>query len=131
MQTYLLIALGGALGSVGRYWSGAMASRLLGDGFPWGTLAVNILGSFAIGFFATISGPGGRISAGVDGRLFVMAGLCGGFTTFSAFSLQTLDLMEKGHLTAAGANILSSVTVCILAAWLGQFAAMALNARQS
>lgn len=128
MQAYLWIAVGGALGSMARYWTGGVVARHVGEAFPWGTLIINVAGSFIIGFFAAISGPEGRIHAGVDGRLFVMAGFCGGFTTFSAFSLQTLDLMQKGEWLSAGANIAGSVVLCLIGVWLGHVAATVLNA---
>src|SRR5262245_34873234 len=129
MQSYLWIAIGGALGSVARYWCGGVASRLVGEAFPWGTLFVNILGSFVIGFFATLTGPGGRFPAGDIVRQFVMIGLCGGYTTFSAFSIQTLDLIQDGDWLRAGANIVGSVVLCLLAVWLGHVVAAGFNLR--
>lgn len=131
--TYLLIAVGGALGSMARFWMGAFVTELLGPQFPfgpnlpWGTILINILGSFVIGLFATLTGPGGRFIASFDARAFVMVGICGGFTTFSAFSLQTLDLIRDDRWAQASANILISVIVCLLAVWLGHLFATALN----
>jgi fluoride exporter len=90
-----------------RYWCSGMAARLLGETFPWGTLFVNIAGSFVIGFFATMTGPDGRILVGSTARLFVMIGFCGGYTTFSSLSLQTLNLMHDGEWIYAGLNGLS------------------------
>src|SRR5262249_42481420 len=107
--TYLWIAIGGALGSIARFWLGAVVAILLGPQFPWGTILINILGSFVIGFFATFTAPTGRMPASFDTRAFVMVGLCGGFTTFSAFSLQTLELARSGHWLGAGGNIMLSV----------------------
>src|SRR5262249_49896104 len=85
--------------------------------FPWGTLLVNITGSLIIGFFATLTGPDGRIFASSTVRQFVMIGLCGGYTTFSSFSLQTLSLTNDGEWLQAGGNIIGSVVLCLLAVW--------------
>lgn len=128
MQSYIWIAIGGALGSVARFWCGIVSARLVGEAFPWGTLFVNVLGSIVIGFFATIVGPDGRFVASTVAKQFVIVGICGGFTTFSAFSLQTLDLMNKGEWLYAGANIVASVVLCLFAVWLGHVAATGVNA---
>ena len=128
MQTYFLIAIGGALGSVARYWCSGVAAALLGETFPWGTLIVNVVGSLIIGFFATITGPDGRIFAGTEVRQFVMIGLCGGYTTFSSFSIQTLNLINEGEWLNAVLNIGGSVVLCLLAVWLGHVAAVHMNA---
>lgn len=133
ITAYLWVAIGGALGSMARFWMAALVAELLGPEFPygpqlpWGTILINILGSFVIGFFATFTGPGGRFVVSFDARAFVMVGICGGFTTFSAFSLQTLDLMRGNHWGQATANILISVIVCLLAVWAGHLLATALN----
>ena len=119
MITYLWVALGGALGSVARYWMTNAVAALTGPRFPWGTIAINIIGSFIIGFVAFLTTPVGRVSISFDIRAFILVGICGGYTTFSAFSLQTLELMRSGHWLEAGANILLSVVACILAAWAG------------
>lgn len=127
MLSYFWIALGGALGSVGRFWlSGVVASRI-GETFPWGTLLINVTGSFAIGFFATLTGPDGRWLAPVGFRQFFIFGICGGYTTFSAFSLQTLNLAQAGEWLRAGGNILGSVALCLVAVWLGHLLAASLN----
>jgi CrcB protein len=128
MQNYFWIAVGSALGGMARYWCSGMAARLLGETFPWGTLFVNIAGSFVIGFFATMTGPDGRILVGSTARLFVMIGFCGGYTTFSSLSLQTLNLMHDGEWIYAGLNIAASVVLCLLAVWIGHVAAAALGA---
>ena len=94
---YVWVAIGGAIGSVARFWGSEVVARLIGETFPWGTIIVNIVGSFVIGFAATAMGPDGRMFAGATPRQFVMAGLCGGFTTFSSFSLQTLTLVNDGE----------------------------------
>jgi fluoride exporter len=128
MQSYIWIAIGGALGSVARYWCSGVIARLIGETFPWGTLIVNVTGSLVIGFFATITGPDGRLLMGTIPRQFVMVGICGGYTTFSSFSLQTLDLMQDGEWLYAGANIVASVIACLIAVWLGHVAAHSFNA---
>jgi len=120
----LWVAAGGALGSVARYLCGEAALRLAGTGFPWGTLFVNVAGSFAIGFFFAATEPGARWAGAADFRAFAIAGVLGGFTTFSAFSLQTLLLLKEGRPEAAIANALGSVILCLLAAWLGYLAAL-------
>lgn len=127
MLTYLWIAIGGALGSVARFAFSGIVARQFGETFPWGTLLVNVTGSFAIGFFNTLTSPGGRWLTPVSTRQFFMAGICGGYTTFSAFSLQTLNLLEDGKWVYAGANILLSVMACLIAVWLGQLLAMSLT----
>ena len=127
MITYLWIALGGALGSMARYGCGGLVARLVGETFPWGTLLINVVGSFVIGFFATLTGPEGRLLVAPDARMFVTIGLCGGFTTFSSFSLQTLNLVRDGDMVGAGGNIVASVVACLLAVWLGSVGAAALN----
>ena len=124
---YFWIAVGSALGGVFRHWCSVMAARLMGETFPWGTLIVNVVGSFVIGLFFTLTAAGGRLPAGPDARLFVMVGLCGGYTTFSSFSLQTLALLQTGRPLHAAANVLASVLVCLLAAWLGHLLAAQIN----
>jgi CrcB protein len=126
ITVYLWIAAGGALGSVARFGVGEATARLAGTSFPWGTLVVNVAGSFVIGFFATATSPGGRWPVGSEGRHFFMTGLLGGFTTFSSFSLQTLGLMRDGDWLRAGGNVAGSVVLCLIAVWLGHLAATAL-----
>jgi len=128
MESYIWIAVGSALGGVARYWCSGVMARLIGETFPWGTFAVNVVGSFIIGFFATLTGPDGRIYVGTTGRQFVMVGLCGGYTTFSSFSLQTLNLMNDGEWFRAGANVGLSVLCCLVAVWVGHLAAISMNA---
>lgn len=123
MIAYLWVALGSALGGVARYGTGLMALHLWGEAFPWGTIAVNILGSFVIGFFGALTLPGGALPASPNLRIFVMVGVCGGFTTFSSFSLQTLVLARDGNWFAAMGNVLLSVLLCLAAVTLGQAAA--------
>jgi len=119
MSTYLWVALGGALGSVARFWMTNAVAALTGPRFPWGTILINVLGSFVIGLFAYLTTPSGRIPASLDMRAFVMVGICGGFTTFSAFSLQTLELARNGDWLAVAGNIVLSVVLCLAAVWAG------------
>ncbi|MGH6741383.1 MAG: fluoride efflux transporter CrcB [Bradyrhizobium sp.] len=128
MLNYVWIALGSALGGMARYFCSGVAARLFGETFPWGTLFVNVTGSFVIGFFATLTGPDGRIFFGSTTRQFVMLGILGGFTTFSSFSLQTLNLANDGEWLQTGGNIVLSVVLCLLAVWLGHLLALSLNA---
>ncbi|HVM50267.1 MAG TPA: fluoride efflux transporter CrcB [Candidatus Acidoferrum sp.] len=128
MFAYLWIAIGGALGSVGRYWFSGFVARHVGESFPWGTLLVNVSGCFVIGFFATVTGPDGRwLVRPWFRQQFFMLGVCGGYTTFSSFSLQTLTLAQEGEWLYAGANVLLSVATCLLAVWLGHLLAATLN----
>jgi len=124
---YFWIAIGSALGGIGRYFCSGVAARLIGETFPWGTLIVNVVGSFIIGFFATLTGPDGRIFVGSNARQFVMVGFCGGYTTFSSFSLQTLNLLQDGEWAYAGFNIAVSVILCLVAVWAGYALAVSLN----
>ncbi len=127
MQSYIWIAIGSALGGVARYWCSGVMARMVGETFPWGTFTVNVVGSFIIGFFATLTGPDGRVYASSLARQFVMVGICGGYTTFSSFSLQTLSLMNDGEWFRAGANVGLSVLCCMLAVWAGHLAAAGMN----
>jgi CrcB protein len=128
MASYFWIAIGSALGGMARYWCSGMAARLIGETFPWDTLIVNVVGSFIIGFFATVTGPDGRIFADTLTRQAVMIGFCGGYTTFSSFSLQTLNLLQDGEWGLAGANIAFSVIACLVAVWAGYALAATINA---
>jgi fluoride exporter len=124
---YVWVMIGSALGGGARYFFSGLAANSFGETFPWGTLIVNVTGSFVIGFFATLTGPDGRVFVGSQGRQFVMTGICGGYTTFSSFSLQTLNLVRDGEMTLAGANIGMSFLFCLLAVWAGHIAAASLN----
>ena len=128
LESSLWIALGGAIGSVMRFWLAELVGRFVESPFPWATVITNITGSFVIGFYATLTGPEGRLLATPVARQFVMVGICGGYTTFSAFSLQTLSLAQDGDWLRAGANIGVSVVLCLAAVWLGHVAAAAINA---
>jgi CrcB protein len=127
LLAYLVVGTGSALGGVARYGCGLLAAALWGPGFPWGTILINIVGSFVIGGFATLTGPDGRIYVGTLARQFVMLGICGGYTTFSAFSLETLELLKAHRPAAAGANMALSVALCLLAVWIGHALAQKLN----
>ena len=127
LAAYLIIGLGSALGGVARYGCGALAAALWPVAFPWMTIVINSLGSFVIGLFATLTGADGRLLVGTLWRQFVMVGLCGGYTTFSAFSLETFALLRAGRPLAAGANLLLSLALCLVAVWLGHRLAQRLN----
>src|SRR6478672_13582783 len=116
---YFWVAVGGAIGSMARLWLGVKVTLLTGFAFPWGTILVNIIGSLVIGFVATLTGPNGRVVVPVNAQAFVMVGLCGGFTTFSAFSLQTLELARDGRWLEASGNVVLSVVLCLVAVWIG------------
>lgn len=122
----LVVIIGGALGSLARYLV-ALATAPVSQSLPLGTMGINIVGSFIIGLFGTLTLAHGRFPASENVRLFVMVGLCGGFTTFSSFSLQTLDLMRKGAMINAMINVLASVVLCIGAVAAGHLLAANLN----
>jgi CrcB protein len=128
MAAYLWIAVGSALGGMARFWCSGLAARLIGETFPLGTLLVNVVGSFIIGFFATLTGPDGRVFVDTLTRQFVILGICGGYTTFSSFSLQTLSLVQDGEWWLAGANIALSLIACLIAVWAGYALAASINA---
>lgn len=127
METYLLIAIGSAFGGSLRYWLGGLIANWAGPSFPLGTLVINVTGSIAIGFFATLTGPDGRLLVPGPWRQFFMVGICGGYTTFSSFSLQTLTLAQDGEWLGAAANIILSVVLCLLGVWLGHIGGVLLN----
>ena len=126
-MTYLLVAIGSAMGGTLRYWLSGLIANWIGQSFPWGTLVINITGSFAIGLFGTLTAPDGRVLVPGEWRQFFMVGICGGYTTFSSFSLQTLTLAQDGEWLWAGMNIVLSVALCLLGVWLGHAGAMLLN----
>jgi CrcB protein len=129
MIIYVWIALGSALGGVARYACQGWAARLISETFPWGTLIVNIVGCSFIGFFATFTSADGRFIVGPTMRQFVMVGICGGYTTFSSFSLDALNLARGGQWAHAAGYILGSLVLCLLGVWLGHIGAVALNGR--
>jgi len=123
MWNVLWIFIGGGLGSVARWAVSGLIANTVGQTFPWGTLFINVSGSLVIGLFATVTGPEGRWMAPATFRQFFMLGICGGYTTFSSFSLQTLTLMRDGGWFPAMGNIVLSVVLCLLAVTLGNVAA--------
>ena len=110
-----------------RYWCSGVVVRLFGEAFPWGTILVNVVGSLIIGFVATLMPPDSRLLALPDARDFLMIGVLGGYTTFSAFSLQTLSLAREGHWAPAAINVFLSVSLCLIAVWLGHTTAAAIT----
>jgi protein CrcB len=130
MIFYLSVAVGGALGSMARAWLALAVGRVTGPAFPWGTILINIVGSFVIGFFGTLTAGEGRFALPADARAFVMVGICGGFTTFSSFSLQTLDLARDGRFAQAMGNVVLSLAMCLTAVAAGHYGAASLNARR-
>ena len=126
----LLIGLAGAGGTLLRYWLGLATARW-SQVLPWGTIMINVTGSFAIAFFGTLTSASGRLPVSETGRLVFMVGLCGGYTTFSSFSLQTLDLLKNGSPARALLNIGLSVVLCMASVTAGYMAAQAINACQT
>jgi len=126
-MAYFWVAIGGALGTLARFWLANAMLALTGPKFPWGTLLINVLGSFVISFFSLLTTASNRWPLPYEARLFVMVGLCGGFTTFSSFSLQTVELIRLGQTGRACAYAAASVILCVLACGLGMSAAAALN----
>ncbi len=117
MNHLVLVAIGGALGSTARYLTGLVTLRWFGPGFPWGTLAVNIVGSLAIGIFAELIAR--RFDSSPELRLFIVTGILGGFTTFSAFSLEVSSMIERGDYLSAGGYIFASLVISIAAVFAG------------
>lgn len=117
MKEILFVAAGGAVGSSMRYLISSGIYAWFGRAFPWGTLAVNVIGSFAIGLLSILLVE--KFNVAQEWRLAIVVGVLGGFTTFSAFSWDTLDLMQQGFTLKALLNVLANVVICIVAAWLG------------
>ncbi len=124
MLSYIVVMLGGALGTGARFWASGLVAERAGEFFPLGTLIVNITGSFAIGFLAAFADPEGRFLLSPRFREFFLVGVCGGYTTFSSFSLQTLDLIRDGDWFKACLNTLLSFACCLAAVWLGRILAL-------
>lgn len=127
MISYFWVTLGGAIGSAARFWISGLVASQYGATFPLGTLVVNVTGSFVIGLLAALADPAGRFLATPAFREFFMIGICGGYTTFSSFSLQTLALAQEGEWLRAGLNAVASFALCLFAVWLGAFAVSMLN----
>lgn len=127
MLSYFWIGVGSAVGGMGRYWCTNVIARHFGEYLPWGTIVVNVSGSLLIGILTALVTADGRPLISEDARALLMIGLCGGYTTFSAFSLQTLNLARSGEWFWASANILLSVLFCLVAVWLGYLGASALS----
>jgi CrcB protein len=125
--SYIAVALGSIVGAVARFLVSVLSVSQFGDGFPWGTLFVNVTGSFVIGFYAALTGPDGRLYASPRQRLFVMVGICGGYTTFSAFSLETLRFVQSGKVQTAFVYLVVSAVTWIASVWLGHALAARLN----
>lgn len=123
----LFVIIGGGIGSGLRYLLSGFLAQRLGESFPWGTLLVNIIGSFAIGFIGTATSTDGRWPVPTAGRTFFMVGICGGFTTISSFSLETLNLARDAQWLNVGLNIIGSVVLCLIFVWLGHILAMQLK----
>ena len=115
----LVVAIGGALGSLARYWVAELFAAWGMIAFPWATLAANVSGSLLIGLIASLTGPDGRMLVAPETRLFWMVGICGGYTTFSSFSLQTLTLAQAGDWPRAGMNVGLSLLLCFAAVIAG------------
>jgi len=126
-RIYLSVTAGGVIGSVARWALSLFLLNALGPGFPWGTLAVNVLGSFVIGLYFTLTEPDGRFLVAPAARQLVLAGFCGGFTTFSAFSLETLLLVQRAEWMLAAVYTLGSVALWLVAVWLGHAVALRVN----
>ena len=129
MLAYLWVAIGGALGSIARFWLNGLVSARVGETFPWGTMAVNVSGSFVIGFLGALTAPEGKLpsSSRAFATQFFMTGVCGGYTTFSSFSWQTLQRLQDREWLSAGGNILLSVTLCLVAVACGYWLGSTLN----
>jgi CrcB protein len=126
MLNYIVIMIGGALGTGARFWASGAVARRIGEFFPFGTLTVNVTGSFIIGFFAALTDPAAPFLVAPRLRQFFMIGFCGGYTTFSSFSLQTLDLAQDGDWLKAALNALVSFAFCMVAVWLGRISGVSL-----
>jgi CrcB protein len=123
--SYFWVALGSAIGGAGRFACSGLGARYFGESFPWGTLFVNVAGSLVIGVLAVVIPADIRLLHDNE-RDFLMIGICGGFTTFSSFSLETLNLARNGEWGAAAGYTVGSVVLCLVAVCVGYFGAAAL-----
>lgn len=124
---YMAVALGSAIGGTARWLLSEWMQAWAVGGFPWGTLFVNVTGSLLIGFYAALTAPEGRLLAGPRQRHFVMTGICGGYTTFSIFSLETLQMAQAGRLALSGLHLSISLAAWLLAVWTGYALATRMN----
>jgi CrcB protein len=127
MGSTLAVAVGGALGSAGRYLVAELFAALGLAAYPWGTLVANVAGCLLIGLIVALTGPDGRLLISPELRLFWVAGICGGFTTFSTFAMQILTFLQTGDSGWAWLYLIDSVVLCLLAVWLGYAAGVWLN----
>ncbi len=127
MMAFLAVAVGGALGSLARYYASRLVMELSGGIFPAGTMFVNVTGAVLIGFFAALAAPESPFLISAETRLFLTTGICGGYTTFSTFSLETVALLRDGQWLSASVNAVGSVILCLGAVWIGSVAAQLLG----
>jgi CrcB protein len=125
-MVWVVIAVGSAIGGVLRQLATELVTHFAGAGFPWGTILVNTTGSLAMGVVAAVAGVGVSAPWSPVLRHAVMTGLLGGFTTFSAFSMQTVSLASRGEWTAAALNVAVSLVVCLVSCWAGYAGVLAL-----
>ena len=126
-RIYLAVGAGGALGSSARWGVSLSAAAILGPSFPWATLCVNVIGSFLIGLYFTVTEPDGRYLVAPVSRQFVLAGFCGGFTTFSAFSLEALMLACRSEWALMLVYVAGSVALWLAAVWIGHAIGLRIN----
>jgi len=124
MLNYIIVMLGGALGTGALFWTSVIVAGRVGEFFPLGTLVVNVSGSFLVGFFAAFTDSEGPFLVPPRFRQFFMIGVCGGYTTFSSFSLQTLELIRDGDWLKAFLNTVLSCLCCLAAVWVGRILAL-------
>jgi CrcB protein len=128
VKSYFWVAVGSMIGGMSRFWLSNVVAEKIGGFFPWGTVVINITGSFVIGVFAALTLSEGRLNTSRSFVVqFCMVGICGGYTTFSSFSLQTLNLLREKQWLWAGGNVVISVVACIMAVWLGFMLGQAIN----
>ncbi len=127
-KSYLWVGIGSACGGMARFWVSGIVAERVGQRFPWGTIIINITGSLIIGILYALTLPEGRLNTSrIFATQLLMVGVCGGYTTFSSFSLQTLTLARDGQWFWAGGNVLISVVACLVAVWLGFLLGQNLN----
>lgn len=131
MSLYFWIFLGSGVGGLARFALSGIIAHRFGETFPWGTFVINLTGSFVIGFIATFTDPDGRIIVSANARQFLMTGILGGYTTYSSFSLQTLNLARDGEWLRAAGNAFGTFVLCFVAVWLGHLCAAGLNAMKN